>query len=239
MGVRPELLAKVFTTLCWWAVMQHHGAPTRLLDWSRSPYVASYFAAQRSEDQAPGAVWAFCKNILSDEVAAIVGKPPEFDEKRAPRWYDGKLHELQGKEIIMPLEFSYITSERIVAQQGCFTMCFRVDAGHDCLIEQVLSKYVRKFLIPHALKPEFSLRLREMNIAGSALFPGIDGLGQSIRELVDLRAHYPMKVVTGGASSVHSTNNVGDNVLYLSLLWETSMQRIMSRNCPKWRLLSN
>jgi len=203
--VRQELLAKVFTTPCWWAVMQHHGAPTRLLDWSRSPYVASYFAVQWSENESPGVVWAFCKNILSQKLAATVGQPPGFDEKTAPVWYDKKLRQLNGKEIIMPLEFSYITSERIVAQQGCFTMCFRVDAGHDCLIGQVLPKYVRKFIIPHKLKPEFLLRLREMNIAGSTLFPGIDGLGQSVRELVDLRAHYPMETVTGSTIHPHAT----------------------------------
>jgi hypothetical protein len=173
------------------------------LDWSLSPYVAAYFAAQRSDNEAPGAVWAFCSNILGRKTALRIGKPPEFDEERAPRWYSKKLRTLSGEDIIMPLEFHYVTSDRIVAQQGCFTMCFRVDSNHDCIINQLRPDNVRKFLIPHKLKPEFLLRLREMNIAGSALFPGIDGLGLSVREFVDLRASFPTKLVTGSSITCH------------------------------------
>src|SRR6266511_109532 len=40
----------------WLALMQHHGAPTRLLDFTWSPYVAAFFALQRT--RGLGAVWA-------------------------------------------------------------------------------------------------------------------------------------------------------------------------------------
>src|SRR5262245_17600391 len=45
-------------TLEWLALMQHHGAPTRLLDFSWSPYVATFFALERAT--ADAAIWAIC-----------------------------------------------------------------------------------------------------------------------------------------------------------------------------------
>jgi hypothetical protein len=173
--------------------MQHHGAPTRLLDWTISPYIAAYFAVQQEGSKQDGAIWCFCSNILRDSIEQTFGElPPDFHEPRAEEWYANQLRKLANHSIVMPLEFSFPSSERMVAQQGRFTMCFAPLSGHDCLIQQVQPKYVRKLVIPNGKKVELLRRLREMNITGSALFPGVDGLGQSVAELIMLRAHVPL-----------------------------------------------
>jgi hypothetical protein len=190
--VNPSLLAKVKTIPCWWALMQHHGAPTRLLDWSISPFVAAYFAVQQDGTREPGAVWGFCSSELrrSFEANPEFGAMPDFESPCAPEWYETKLRELAGRKIVVPLKFSLASSERIVAQQGRFTMSFNIDEPHNCMISQIDSRFLRKILIPHEMKPEFLLRLRNMNITGASLFPGVDGLGQSVRELVSLGSYY-------------------------------------------------
>src|SRR5262249_45471624 len=54
----PSTLPDEKSLLAWWALMQHFGCPTRLLDWTRSPFFATYFAVSENLDR-DGAVWAF------------------------------------------------------------------------------------------------------------------------------------------------------------------------------------
>lgn len=46
-----------------WQVMQHYGAPTRLVDWTRCPFVAALWASLDQEDK-DGAIWWYDQNAL-------------------------------------------------------------------------------------------------------------------------------------------------------------------------------
>lgn len=186
MFVSAPLLAKVHTIPCWWSLMQHHDAPTRLLDWSASPYVAAYFAAHHEGEESDGVVWCFCSKRLRIAAEQVCGKPPAFEEDTAPTWYQDALENPKTSDVVMPLEFNFVSSERCAAQQGKFTMALRAGVPHDGIIGHVANGYARKFIIPADAKSKFLLRLREMNITGAALFPGVDGLGRSVKELVSL-----------------------------------------------------
>ena len=66
------------------ALMQHYGAPTRLLDWTRSAYVAAFFAADGASSPNAFAVWAVDQQAVNAEAAAMLGLP-ESDHNFASR----------------------------------------------------------------------------------------------------------------------------------------------------------
>lgn len=63
----------------WLATMQHYGAATRLLDWTHSPYVALYFALERTAPKNDHAVvWAIDLRWLQETAMELVEKHPEY-----------------------------------------------------------------------------------------------------------------------------------------------------------------
>jgi len=159
--------------LAWWALMQHYGAPTRLLDWTASPYVAAYFAAEQSP-QADGAVLVIDADRLN----------------RHLRESNQSLGHLGNSIIRTPFEppaLMAFTPERktrrLVTQQGYFTVATHPNVQHDELLEAA-GAILGRWIIPSGLKPLTLQHLRTMNVSAQTLFPGLDGLGRTAGELI-------------------------------------------------------
>lgn len=170
--------------LGWWSLMQHYRAPTRLLDWTSSPYVAAYFAADDHWTR-DAAIWLYHPQSLA---AGMNAKYPSFDINKV-----GGIEDLLDPSAPPQLtEYRRIrNTERMLAQQGYFTICRLPTSDHAMIMSEHMNNNdgqirLLKIVIPAFLKADFLLRLRRMNIASNSLFPGIDGVGRSISELVRL-----------------------------------------------------
>lgn len=78
----------------WVALMQHYGAPTRLLDWTRSAYVAAFFAAESAvykriaadaeRRSKPFVIWAIDEKSVSTVAAEMIGLPKDNNDLSSP-----------------------------------------------------------------------------------------------------------------------------------------------------------
>ena len=179
--LRPKKQNNVYSTsddreIDLWQTMQHHGAPTRLLDWTRSFYVALYFAVVGS----PG----HDGSVSVINLAAI----DRWDELH----HDVKPFGARGFEKHLdknPRPLLYAPTpdfERAVIQQGLFTIPTHLMCDHDELFTTAHSDAgckMERVLIRSECKPLLLSQLIAMNLTAATLFPNIDGIARSIREL--------------------------------------------------------
>lgn len=192
---------KIATDEDWWVLMRHHFAPTRVLDWTLSPLVALYFAVNEHWD-SDGAVWMFQKLLLDQETDRKHGPIPAFTYTSSSH-FDRFFRDHTAPPRVAAFRLPQPT-ERMIAQQGTFTVCRDILADHAIAIADVLpgevprpdgevSVYRGRCIIRAEIKKDLLRRLHMMNVRADSLFPGIDGLGRTIDELIRL---FPLS--TGG-----------------------------------------
>lgn len=167
----------------WLALMQHHGAPTRLLDFTWSPYVAAFFALGRAVEDA--AVWALNPGPLgAREVPRLGGGGAHAGSEMDPR-VKGNFSRffLKGNRPFVWMGEPDTMNRRLIAQSGTFA----VPGVLDVPMEDILAGYpgteemIVKLVLPVAKLRDTALReLYRMNITYATLFPDLDGLARSM-----------------------------------------------------------
>lgn len=189
--IEPGLLPKRDDLPGWWSIMQHHSAPTRLLDWTRSPFVALYFAVAQEPDR-DGGVWWFNVGALME----VMDERHQF--KTMQREELSAVWQTVGTpQAMFPLDL-YFKSQRMIAQQGVFTICANITGDHGTIIDTSLDGIDRAhqlLVIPKERKSELLRKLEIMNITASSLFPGLDGLGRSTGELVMMESWHHARLL--------------------------------------------
>ncbi|MEM9316558.1 MAG: FRG domain-containing protein, partial [Pseudomonadota bacterium] len=170
----------------WLSLAQHHGLPTRLLDWTYSPWVALHFAIDKHFDR-DGAIW--CVNFvetnkrlsprlrhrldLSD--ARVFTTVLLNEEVKTLEEFDGQ----RNSPFVVFLEPPSLDA-RIVNQYALFSVISDPDIDmHDWLPDE--PGVWRKVIIPADLKWEIRDKLDQAGINERVLFPGLDGLSSYLK----------------------------------------------------------
>ena len=169
----------------WLALAQHHGLPTRLLDWTYSPYVAAHFATSRLEFfDRDGVVWmvdyvrtqqqapARLREVLGAQEMNVFTAELLADVARGLQDLEG----LADDDYVLFLEPPSL-NERIVNQYALFALMSRPEARLDEWLEP-RPELARRLVIPADLKWEVRDKLDQANITERVLFPGLDGLSR-------------------------------------------------------------
>lgn len=174
------------STWHWLALAKHHGLPTRLLDWSHSPYVALHFATEsRGEMTEDGAVWVVdyvrAAAHLPAALRAVLASEGSntFTAEMLERAAAG-LAELDGLATADDFIVFYeppTLDERIANQFAAFSLMSSAAARMDDFL-RAQPELARRIVIPAGLKWEVRDKLDQANITERVLFPGLDGIAR-------------------------------------------------------------
>ncbi len=193
----------------WLALMRHHGAPTRLLDWTRSPYIAAFFALAEAKEDQESAIWAIDTQALKMEavrllvISGAIEDPKRIDFSFSnPAAFDRVFLQETKPAIVAPVQ-PLVMNERVVSQQGLFLCSNNLTWGFEFALKHVLesdrdhsaalyrqhipdstvpfvAERLFKIYISPQARSEVLRELHRMNINYATLFPGLDGFGRSL-----------------------------------------------------------
>jgi hypothetical protein len=172
----------------WFSMIQHFGAPSRLLDFTKSPYIAAYFAFEQATNEDI-AIW------IVDKIALFQSSIYYFNDKidyssHTKYTFDDNTFDLvfeKSKEgefdCVIPMEPKN-TNQRYHLQQSIF-LCQgnpyqSIINQFEFIKKNLIDRTIIKVVIPSSEKKKAIRDLIKMNISRASLFPGLDGFAKSL-----------------------------------------------------------
>jgi hypothetical protein len=158
----------------WLALAQHHGLPTRLLDWSTNPLVALFFSVGYP--------------LSENELRKAKIDNEDYDGSAAFYFLTIKESFIDSTQVKELFDYPYVglfspthISARIRAQGGVFTI--QPDPCQ-ALNERLKPSAIRKYRIPYGSREDIRRELRLFGIHHSSIFPDLDGLSAYLQQIL-------------------------------------------------------
>ncbi|MBT1071833.1 FRG domain-containing protein [Pelotalea chapellei] len=146
----PHLTSRPVNEWEWLAIAQHHGLPTRLMDWTSNPLVAAYFATSYSPSKSDTVIYVISNKYTLKEIS-----------------FEKSPFDLDKPAVFTPRH----TTQRITAQSGVFVINPIVDEPFCC-------DGMEKWIVSKKCRIEMEIMLCRYGITHASMFPGLDGIAK-------------------------------------------------------------
>jgi hypothetical protein len=166
----------------WLSLMQHYGLPTRLLDWTRSPLIAAYFALEQSSsgsaaDCTDAAIWVLWPHRLNAS-QGFQPVTPSIDAYLCGKMIEPAFIDSATENDKILAAMSAETDMRIFVQQGCFT----IHSGQTALNKLPgNSAFLRPVILTGGSIRQMALEIDACGFRRGDLFPDLGNLAEELK----------------------------------------------------------